>query len=273
MQHPHPGSAGARRLNSSEPIGGPARKLRPAKMRNAVKRRLFERRMHRTRLEETAGVLQLGSPYGGWTMPEGVIESRWVCYSVGAGGDITFDVELIGMYGVRVRSIDAVAEYVESAREQASGDERFSAHQAAIGIVNGPVRLQCTHDEASRSVSPAGLYESERYIELPGRTLPSLMSELGDERIDLLKLDIEGGEYELLASLDLRALGTKVLAVQLHHTASVRHARKLIADLGRAGYEPVAMRPAVKITFLDRSLRKGLVWGGPARATSYHREE
>jgi hypothetical protein len=31
------------------------------------------------------------------------------------------------------------------------------------------------------------------------------MAELGDERIDLLKIDIEGSAYELLPTLDLRA--------------------------------------------------------------------
>jgi hypothetical protein len=75
------------------------------------------------------------------------------------------------------------------------------------------------------------------------------MSELGDERIDLLKLDIEGGEYELLPLLDLRSMGIKVFAVQLHHTGSVREARRLIAGLRAQGYELVGCRPAVKLTF------------------------
>ena len=43
------------------------------------------------------------------------------------------------------------------------------------------------------------------------------MAEFGDPAIDLLKLDIEGGEYEVIPSLDMRALGVKVFATQLHH--------------------------------------------------------
>lgn len=109
--------------------------------------------------------------------------------------------------------------------------------------------MQLTHDTGSRSVSPAGLYESKRYVELPGRTLPSVMVELGDERIDLLKIDIEGGEYELLPTLDLNALGVKVFALQLHHTGTVRQARSLIAALRDADYLPVACRSAVKVAF------------------------
>jgi hypothetical protein len=114
--------------------------------------------------------------------------------------------------------------------------------------------MQVTHDPHSRSVSSARLYKSHQFVELPGRTLPSLMQELGDDRIDLLKIDIEGGEYELLPTLDLRALGVKVLATQLHHTGTVRDAHSLIARLRDQGYEPVASRPVVKLTFAAREL-------------------
>lgn len=230
------------------------RRLRPAKVRNAVRRRWFEDRLSRLPLHEAPGLIDLGSPYGGWIVPGELIDPQWVCYSVGAGGDITFDLELIQRYGVTVRAFDAVAGYVEEAAEQAADEPRFSAHQAAITIADGPVTMQVTHDPQSRSVSSAQLYESIKFVELPGRTLRSLMDQLRDDHIDLLKLDIEGGEYQLLPRIDLRALGVKVFATQLHHTGTVREARELVAQLSRAGYEPVACRPAVKITFAAREL-------------------
>jgi FkbM family methyltransferase len=229
-------------------------KLRPAKVRNALRRRWFEARVPRMRYAQAPALISLGSEYGGWLLPDGLIQPGWVCYCVGAGGDVSFDIELMDRYDALVRSIDPVEEYIERAIEDAGADPRFSAHRAAIANADGPIRMQVTHDSASRSVSPAGLYESEDFIELPGRTLPSLMAELGDQRIDLLKLDIEGGEYELLRTFDLNALGVKLFTVQLHHTGSVREARSLIAELGRAGFLPVACRPAVKIAFAHRDL-------------------
>jgi FkbM family methyltransferase len=228
--------------------------LHPSKMRNALRRRWFEYRLPRTALHEARGLIDLGSSYGAWRIPGGLIGRSWTCYCVGAGGDVSFDLELIHRYDATVRAIDAVAEYVESAIEQAEGEPRFSAHQAAIATSDGPIRMQITHDPQSRSVSSAGLYESQNFIELPGRTLPSLMAELGDERIDLLKLDIEGGEYELLPTLDLRALGVKIFAIQLHHVGSVGDARALIAQLRRDDYQPVACRSAVKMVFAQKHL-------------------
>src|SRR6185437_4925205 len=230
------------------------RKLRPAKVRNALRRRRFEYQVPRMQFSDAPGLIDLGTSYGGWTVPVELIEPSWVCYCVGAGGDISFDLELIRRYGVEVRTFDPVADYVESAQQQGAAEPRFSARQAAIATVDGPIRMQVTHDPQSRSVSAAGLYESEDFIEVPGRTLPSLMAELGDERIDLLKLDIEGAEYEVLPTIDMRALGVKVFAAQLHHAGSVGEARALIAGLDEQGYEPVACRSAVKVTFALRDL-------------------
>jgi FkbM family methyltransferase len=231
------------------------RKLRPAKIRNALRRRWFEFQVPRVKLHDAPGLIPLGhASYGGWIVPADLIGREWVCYSVGAGGDISFDLELLRRFDATVRSFDAVAEYVEQARELGAGEPRFSAHHAAIATTNGPIRMQRTHDARSRSVSPAGLYESHSFVELPGRTLSSLMAELGDERIDLLKLDIEGGEYEVVPTLDLARLGVKIFAAQLHHTGSVRDARALIELLDQQGYEPVACRPAVKLTFAHRDL-------------------
>jgi FkbM family methyltransferase len=197
----------------------------------------------------------LGNPdYGGWVVPAALIEPGWICYSVGAGGETSFDMELIKRYGITVRSIDPVPEYVEAAVEHAQGDGRLTAHQAAVATADGPLRMQITHDPNSRSVSPAGLYDTSSYVEFPGRTLASLMAELGDERIDLLKLDIEGGEYTVIPTLDLVRLGVKVFATQLHHTGTVRDAGRLVTELREQGYEPVACHPAVKLTFVRRDL-------------------
>ena len=230
------------------------RKLRPAKVRAALYRRAFERVLSATSLTDAPGLTDLGSAYGGWTVPEGLIGDGWTCYTVGAGGDISFDLALIERHNAKVRAFDAVAEYVQEAGAKAAGEPRFSAHHAAIALVDGPLRMQVTHDEQSRSVSSAGLYQSEHFVELPGRTITSLMAELGDDHIDLFKLDIEGGEYEVIPSLDLRSLGVKVFSTQLHHTGSIGGARALVAGLRRQGYEPVACRPVVKLTFVRSDL-------------------
>lgn len=225
-------------------------KLRPAKIRSALRRRWFERRVAPTALTPVPGLTDVGTPYGGWTVPGRLIDDAWLCYCVGAGGDVSFDLALIDRYGATVRSIEPVAEYVEKARRTAAGRDRFSTYQAAVATADGPLRMQVTHDPGSLSLSAAGLYDTDRHVEVPGRRLESLMAELGDDHIDLLKLDIEGSEYDVVPTLDLRTLGVRIFATQLHHTASVGAARSLIELVRAQGYEPVAVRPVLKITFL-----------------------
>jgi FkbM family methyltransferase len=227
-------------------------KLRPAKVSSALRRRWFERRLGLIQVSGRGDPIALGTSYGGWMIPRAAIEPGWTCYCVGAGGDISFDLELIRSFDARVRCIEPAEAYVADAVEKAAGEARFSAHRAALAVDDGPLRMQHTHHPGSRSLSPANLYDTREFVEVPGRTLQSLAAELGDERIDLLKLDIEGGEYELLPAIDLQGLGVKVLAIQLHHNRGVASARRLIADLGARGYEPVAMLPIVKLTFVRR---------------------
>jgi FkbM family methyltransferase len=229
-------------------------RLRPAKVRAGMRRRVFEQVMERTSLRPVPGLLQLGTFYGGWIVPGELIQPGWICYCVGAGGDVSFDLALVQRYGALSRSFEPVQQYVEAALQQGDGVEGFTAHQAAITTSDGPLRMGITHDPRSQSVSSAGLYEARDFIELPGRTLPSLMAELGDPRIDLLKLDVEGAEYELMPTLDLSQLGVKVLAIQLHHTGTIADARRIVSSLREQGYDPVACRVSVKITFARRDL-------------------
>jgi methyltransferase FkbM-like protein len=80
------------------------------------------------------------------------------------------------------------------------------------------------------------------------------MREHGDTAVDLLKLDVEGLEYSLLPALDLRSLGVKVFCAQFHHTATVRRAKRLLAELREQGYHLVACHPTVKLTFVNFGL-------------------
>jgi FkbM family methyltransferase len=247
-----PRPAGA--LTESLPSAALFGKLRPHKVRNALGRRWFERQLDATRVREDVPVALLGTPYGGWIVPTGLIEPGWLCYTVGAGGDVSFDLELVRRFDARVRAFDAVEDFVAEALRDGEGEPRFSAHHAAIATADGPLRMQVSHDPRSRSVSSAGLYESSSYIELPGRTLPSLMSEFGDTHIDLLKLDVEGSEYELMPTVSLRELGVKVFAIQLHNVAGIARARTMIEAVRREGFEPVARRHPVKLTFVHSDL-------------------
>jgi FkbM family methyltransferase len=227
-----------------------ARRLRPTKVRSAVRRRVFEWRVRRLPIHGGPPVVELGSAYGGWRIPEGAVGEGQICYCIGSGGDITFDLELIRRYGAVVRAVDPVEAYGAAALKAAEGEPRFSFRQAAVTVSDGPIRMQSHHEAGSASLSAAGLYDTDEWIEVDGRTIPSLMREFGDDHIDLLKVDVEGIEYDLVPTLDLVGLGVRVFAIQLHHTGRVRDAMRVIEHLDRQGFRLIAQRPTVKLTFV-----------------------
>jgi FkbM family methyltransferase len=230
-------------------VSGLARRLRPAKVRSALRRRVFEWRLGRLRIEPGPEIIELGTSYGGWKIPRHAVAEGEICYCIGTGDDISFDLELIRRYGAVVRAVDPVEAYGAAAIEAAAGEPRFTFRQAAVTTRDGPIRMQRHHEAASKSLSAAGLYDTDEWLEVDGRTIPSLMREFGDDHIDLLKIDVEGIEYELVPTLDLAGLGVRVFAIQLHHTGSVRDALLLIDGLRRQGFRLVAQRPAVTLTF------------------------
>jgi FkbM family methyltransferase len=224
-------------------------KLRPAKVNSAIRRRHFEWRLGRLPIEAGPEIVELGSAYGGWKVPEETLSDGQICYCIGSGGDISFDLELIRRYGALVRAVDPVDTYEEYALEAAAGEPRFTFRRFAVTTRDGAVRMQTHHQAESESLSGAGLYDTDTWVEVEGRTIESLMQELGDTQIDLLKLDVEGTEYELVPTLDLVALGVTIFAVQLHHTGTAAQALGLVDAVRRQGYRLVAQRPVVKLTF------------------------
>lgn len=223
-------------------------------MRSALGRRRFEWQLERTPVSGRGEPVALGTEYGGWMVPAALIKPGWICYCAGAGADISFDLALLERFDVRVQSIEPVEQYVQAAREAAAGEPHFAAHRAAIATADGPLRMQRTHNPEGQALSSAELFDTNEFVEVPGRTLASLARELGHPRVDLFKFDLEGGEYEVIPQLDLAALQIKVLAFQLHHNRGPRAARRVIEYLEKNGFEAVAIKPAVKLTFARRDL-------------------
>ena len=227
---------------------------RPKKGHSALTRRWFEYQLGRVPVSERGNPKDFGTPYGGWMMPADVLQPGWTCYCVGAGGDISFDLELARGYQATVFIVEPVEAYVRQAEAMIRNVPGVAVCHAALASTDGLIRIQRTHNSVSQSVSSANLYDAAHYLEVPGRSLASLMAERGDQSIDLFKLDIEGGEYGLLPQLDLRALGVKVFATQLHRNGSVHDAREVIGQLRSAGFELVARRPTIKLTFVRQDL-------------------
>jgi hypothetical protein len=210
------------------------RRLRSATIRSALHRRWFEWRLRRVSVEPYGPLTEVGTGREPWMVPAGTINGAWTCYSIGAGSDPTFDLELIRRYGATVRSVDPQNALRRVAEPNAVADPRLTVIEATVASEDGT-------SESSETTSDGGE---------PPRSLRSLMEQLGDQQVQLLRLNIGGNEYGLLETLDLRSLGLRVLLVKLHATRRVDEALRLLEHLRSQGYHPVHCTPRAGFTFV-----------------------
>ena len=85
-------------------------------------------------------------------------------------------------------------------------------HRAVAGA-DGPVRFYPARESIGSSVVPRR--GSLPPVDTPGSTVASLMREVGVDRVDLLKIDIEGAEFEALRQTPLDRVGE--IIVEVHY--------------------------------------------------------
>jgi len=166
-----------------------------------------------------------GSERCGWAIsPEGVTGDS-IVYSLGIGDDVSFDLSLIERYGVRVYAFDPTPETAEwIARQSLPG--RFRYQPVAISDKDGTVDFFAPVPGSKCSTLQARIPGQTPSHRVAARRLRSVMRELGHDRIDILKMDIEGAEYDVLQDLLEERIPVRQLLVEFHHRFPTIGARK-----------------------------------------------
>jgi FkbM family methyltransferase len=178
----------------------------------------------------------IGSDYGSHTVPAGLLTPDAVVYSFGIGTDASFDMGVISQYGCGVHGFDPTPKCIEWVGQQEFGAD-FSFHSIGLGGEDGSIPFRLPEKEANVSFSPAD--DPSSGVILPVRRLATIMREFGHDRLDLLKLDIEGFEYAALADMLASRIFPRVIAVEFHHRMynfADRQTKETVASLRNAGY-------------------------------------
>jgi FkbM family methyltransferase len=185
------------------------------------------------------GLVQLGTAYGGYAVPGQLIGPDWICYSGGLGEDVSFELELTRRYGCVVETFDPVPRSAAFMSSVVESNPLIRFHPWGLWSSDSTQRFFTPADPAHVSYSIANLQGTEAFIDVECRSVPSLMKEFGHERLDLLKLDIEGAEYAVLDSLLEARIIPTVLCVDVHRVGSVADMAALIGRLRESGLRPV----------------------------------
>ena len=158
--------------------------------------------------------IRLGSEYGGWVIPAGTLNARSICYCVGCGEDISFDLALLERYSCPVYGFDPTPRAIEYVRKATSGIEGYRFFETAIWTGEGTVKFFSPVDPRHVSHSITNLARTEHYMEVPARRLSAVMHDLGHDRLTLLKLDIEGAENEVIRTIAEDGVAIDILLVE-----------------------------------------------------------
>lgn len=214
--------------------------------------------------------ITLGTNYGGWTIPRNSrLSENSICYLAGAGEDISFDCELAKRFRSTIRIFDPTPRAIEhferlSAAVQhgasfpINGSEtqfyqidlasfqRLSFTACGLADRDGEIKLFSPKDPNHASYSALNLQHTDTYITVPCRRLSTLMKQNNELKIDLLKIDIEGGEYMVIGDMVSTRVFPTLLLIEFDeaHSALDSHAQDRIVRhlnlLIKAGYKCVA---------------------------------
>jgi FkbM family methyltransferase len=200
-----------------------------------------------------------GTDYGGWAVVPDALSSEAVVYSFGVGDDISFDLSMIQKYGLTVHAFDPTPRSIAWVREQ-SMPSQFVFHDIGIGDHDGMLTLFPPEKESHTSFTVIDRAATLRHVgvEVPVRRLSTVMRDLGHERIDLLKMDIEGAEYDVLRTLEEDGIYPEQVLVEFHHRFfpdGIERTRSAIQCLNELQYRLVAVSSSGEEYTFMRSTR------------------
>lgn len=189
----------------------------------------------------------LGTEYGGHCVSLDSLDHESVVYSVGLGEDISFDLELMKRTGAQVHGFDPTPRSIAWVKSQEL-PEQFTLHEVGLGGRDGELSFNPPENPTHISHTLLERPEtSERSITVQIRRITTVMAELGHERLDVLKLDIEGSEYEVIDELLAQSVPVDQLLIEFHHQfASIPLSKThgAIAQLNDAGYQVFHVSPS-----------------------------
>lgn len=180
-----------------------------------------------------------GARSGVWVVDPQPLHAGSVVWSAGVGDNVAWDLAMIARFGCTVHAFDPTPRALAWLRTQ-DLPHRFVLHPVGLAAHDGEQTFAAPGKARDVNYRPApGGGTGQALVACPVRRVATLARELGIDHIDVLKLDIEGGEYDVLP--DLLATGPlpAQLLVEFHHDqdgvpfAATAHA---LAALRRHGY-------------------------------------
>jgi len=184
----------------------------------------------------------VGTQYGGWCVALDLIPEGSTIISAGVGEDVSFDKEMIRLKKCKVIGLDPTEKSFKYINENPV--DNFQFVRKALSHTKEKIKIYKNHnpDWVSESILRSHNMVSDDFYEAESTTLPELLEKYPD--VSLIKMDIEGSEYELIENLS--ELKVPQVCVEFHHFCSDKtweDTKRCILKMGEIGYKRFLEKP------------------------------
>ncbi|MCK4827173.1 FkbM family methyltransferase, partial [bacterium] len=180
----------------------------------------------------------LGSDYGCWPAVESVLSGdNPIVYSFGVGDDVTFDEAIIQKYSVNIYAFDPTPKSIDWV-ESRNMPDGFYFHKIGLSDHDGIESFSAPVNKKHISYRHVPGQSSDT-ISLEVRKLSTILHQAGHNKLDVLKMDIEGSEYAVIKNIFDEGIKPIVLLVEFHHRLvnfGISQTKDAISILKNEGY-------------------------------------
>lgn len=192
-----------------------------------------------------------GNDYGGFAIDDKFMTPSVIVYSFGIGEDLSFDKDMIEKFGCHIYAYDPTPRAIQYVNNNNIG---INFHFTPIGL--------STHDGFETWYMPrnkkfvsCSVYNREYYkkkelvnntIRVKVNKLDTILKANKHKRIDLLKLDIEGSEFDVLKNIINSHIDIHQITLEFHPNAVRNGFKKMestIKELQKNDYKIIYYNP------------------------------
>jgi FkbM family methyltransferase len=189
--------------------------------------------------------VRLGSDYGGWTVSTAAgLGPGSNVYSVGVGEDISFDLALISAFGCAVAAFDPTPRSIAWVGTQ-NLPEKLRFYPWGLASSDGSMLFSPPRESRHASYSIAN--NSGPAIQCEVHRLSTIMAKLGHVQLDLVKMDIEGAEYDVIEDMRRAKVCPRQVLVEFHHGMygiELQKTKSAISQLRSLDYRCFSISPS-----------------------------
>ena len=158
-----------------------------------------------------------GNSYGGFYVNPELLNKDSIVYSFGIGNDISFDKKIMSKHGCKVYGFDPTPKSIAFIHSQ-KPNPLFVFYPFGISTKTGSEEFYLPKNKKGVSGSMAEHAYVDLYdkVTVEMKALSDIMQDLGHEHIDVLKIDIEGSEYDVVESILQLEVPIKQILIEFH---------------------------------------------------------